>query len=117
LRDGPIVGWLVVESGPGRGRSLPIGMGMNSVGRAGNQRIPLAFGDLTISSNKHFFVSFEPRGGAFGVHRGDGANLAYLNGRPVYQSEPLSSFDRIEVGATKLCFVALCGPQFSWTDE
>lgn len=117
LQDGPVVGWLVVESGPGRGQALPMRIGMNSVGRGADQRIPLRFGDSMISSNKHFFVSFDPRGQGYGIHRGDGANITYLNGRPVYQSEALSSFDRIEVGATKLCFVALCGSQFSWADE
>lgn len=117
LQDGPVVGWLVVEGGPGRGHSLPIRIGMNSVGRGADQRIPLRFGDTMISSNKHFFISFDPRGQGYGIHRGDGANITYLNGQPVYQSEPLSSFDRIEVGGTKLCFVALCGAQFSWADE
>jgi FHA domain len=114
--DDPVVGWLVVERGPGKGSAMAVGMGMNSVGRGSDQRISIKFGDNTISSNKHFFVSYDPRSREFGVHRGDGANLTYLNGEPIYGSERLSSFAQIEVGATTLRFIALCGDEFSWDE-
>ena len=116
VREDPVVGWLVIEQGPGRGNSLTIGAGMNSVGRGRDQRITIDFGDNTISSSKHFFVSFDPRSGEFGVHRGDGANLTYLNGAPLYASEKLESFAVVEVGSTTLRFVALCGENFNWSE-
>ena len=42
----PVVGWLVVVQGPGRGRSLEIGAGANPIGRAQHQKICLDFGDF-----------------------------------------------------------------------
>lgn len=110
----PVVGWLVIVEGPGRGYSLPVGTGMNSVGRGADQRIRLDFGDNQISSSKHFFVSYDPRSRQFGLHRGDGANLTYLNEAPVYGSEKLENHSLIELGSTKLRFAAFCGEQFSW---
>src|ERR1700742_1937061 len=50
----PVTGWLVAVAGPGRGKSRPIFEGMNSVGRSPSERIPLDFGDLEISGEKHF---------------------------------------------------------------
>lgn len=114
--EDPVVGWLVIERGPGRGFFMPLGMGMNSVGRGADQRVRIDFGDRAISKSKHFFVSFDPRSRKFGVHRGDGANLTYLNGAPVYGSEPLEHFAQIEAGATRLRFVALCGDKFDWSE-
>ena len=114
--DDPVVGWLVIISGPGRGFSVPIGTGMNSVGRGSDQRVTLSFGDNKISSSKHFFVSYDPRSRQFGLHRGDGANLTYLNDAPVYGSEKLENYSIVEVGATKLRFVAFCDESFSWNE-
>lgn len=113
----PVVGWLVVEAGPGRGQSCEIGMGMNTVGRGSDQRIALSFGDATISSNKHCMVSYDPRSRLFGLHLGDGANLTYVNGEPVYGSVDLTNYAGIEVGETTLRFIAFCGPEFSWSEQ
>lgn len=110
----PVVGWLVVTDGPGKGNSVPIGGGMNAVGRGADQRVSLNFGDTSLSSEKHFMLSFDARSGSFAIHRGDSVNLTYLNDAPVYETQPLKSFDKIETGATKLTFVAFCGEQFSW---
>lgn len=113
----PVTGWLVVESGPGRGHSIQVGSGMNTVGRGQDQRISLPYGDTTISSAKHCMISYDPRSHHFGLHLGDGANLTYVNGEPVYGSVDLPNFARIEIGATKLRFVALCGDNFSWGND
>ncbi len=34
--EDPVVGWVVVIKGPGRGTSVPLGYGMNSIGRSGS---------------------------------------------------------------------------------
>jgi hypothetical protein len=49
----PVVGWLVITSGPGRGQSLQLGYGMNSIGRNEAQRVSLDFGDEEISRENH----------------------------------------------------------------
>ncbi|PHS34935.1 MAG: hypothetical protein COA91_13830 [Robiginitomaculum sp.] len=115
--EDPVVGWLVIEEGPGQGFSMPLGVGMNSVGRGTDQRVSAAYGDNALSSKKHFLVSYDPRSCDFGVHRGDGSNLTYLNGSPVYSSELLKNFDQIEAGATKFRFVKFCGKKFNWTES
>ena len=43
MRDPP-VGWLVVIRGPGKGRVLTLGNGMNSLGRGADARVRINFG-------------------------------------------------------------------------
>jgi hypothetical protein len=112
----PVVGWLVVLAGPGRGNARRLGYGQNSLGRDKGERVSLDFGDGSISRSKHAFVLYEPRKRQYFIRPGDGANLTYLNGELLSDSRPLTSADIIEVGATKLKFVPLCGPEFDWED-
>jgi hypothetical protein len=113
----PVVGWLVVLSGPGRGNARRLGYGQNSLGRDKSERVSLEFGDGSISRSKHCFVLYEPRKRQYFVRPGDGANLTYLNGELLAEPKPLSPADVIEIGATKLKFVPLCGPQFDWGED
>ena len=113
----PITGWLVIVGGPGRGNARRLGYGQNSLGRDKSERVCLDFGDASISRSKHCFVLYEPRKRQFLVRPGDGANLTYLNGEVLADARPLKAGDSIELGATKLRFVPLCGPEFDWEDE
>ena len=112
----PVVGWLVVLAGPGRGNARRLGYGQNSVGRDAGERVSLDFGDASISRSKHAFVLYEPRKRLYFLRPGDGANLTYLNGELLTDARPLTAADVLEVGATKLKFVPLCGPEFDWED-
>jgi hypothetical protein len=113
----PVVGWLVVLEGPGRGNARRLGYGQNSLGRDKGERVSLDFGDGSISRSKHCFVLYEPRKRQFYLRPGDGANLTYLNGDLLADARPLKPADLIEVGATKLRFVPLCGADFDWEDQ
>jgi hypothetical protein len=113
----PVVGWLVILEGPGRGNARRLGYGQNSLGRDKGERVSLDFGDSSISRSKHAFVLYEPRKRQFFLRPGDGANLTYLNGDLLADSRQLKPADVIEVGATKLRFVPLCGPEFDWEDQ
>ena len=113
----PVTGWLVTIAGPGKGRARPIFEGMNSVGRDPQERIPLNFGDSEISRNGHFFVTYEPKKRTFHINHGSKTNLVYLNNEVLLGPMSLSDGDIIEVGRTKLRFVPLCGPAFSWNDS
>jgi hypothetical protein len=110
----PVVGWLVVLEGPGRGNARRLGYGQNSLGRDRAERASLNFGDSSISRTKHCFVIYEPRKRQFFLRPGDGANLTYLDGELVSETVPLAANQIIEIGITKLRFVALCGPDFDW---
>ncbi len=112
----PVVGWLVVVEGPGRGKAVNIHAGMNSVGRNANQRISINFGDPAISSEAAAFITFEPKRGTFHINHGGKANIVYLNDEAVLTPMPLTPGNVVTIGETKLRFVALCGPDFNWED-
>ena len=110
----PVVGWLVVLSGPGRGNARRLGYGQNALGRDRGERVPMDFGDASISRSKHCFIIYEPRKRQYYLRPGEGANLTYLNGELLAETRPLEANQLIEVGNTQLRFVPLCGPDFDW---
>jgi hypothetical protein len=112
----PVVGWLVVVDGPGKGNYLKLGNGQNSIGRGTSERIKLDFGDDQISRSNHAMLTFDPRGGEFYIQQGSGTNLAYLDNNPVLAPTKLSAGNRITLGNTSLMFVPLCGENFSWDE-
>lgn len=114
----PVVGWIVVTQGYGKGKSLQLGYGMNSIGRGQNTRICLDFGDEAISrSAPHAIITYDPRGRKFYLQHGDGKNLTYLNNEPVLVPTQLTGGEQISLGQTILRFVPLCGEDFDWQDE
>ncbi len=114
--DDPVVGWLVVVGGPGKGRAVQLGYGSNSVGRGETDRIKLDFGDDQISRNSHAVVTYDPRGRKFYVQHGGGTNLTYLADQPVLAPTELPALTHIGIGNTILRFVPLCGAEFDWQD-
>lgn len=113
----PVVAWLVILKGPGRGNSVRLGYGQNSLGRDRDERVSIDFGDASISRKKHCFIIYEPRKREYILRPGDSSNLAYLNGELVSEATPLVKGNLIEIGATTLQFVPFCGPDFDWQDE
>jgi hypothetical protein len=112
----PVVGWLVVVDGPGRGKAVNIYAGMNSLGRSAGQRIRIDFGDASISGEGAAFITFEPKRRTFHINHGGKANIVYLNEEAVLTPMPLSDGNAISIGETKFRFVQLCGPDFTWED-
>lgn len=111
---GPVVGWLVVVDGPGRGRSVELGYGMNIVGRGPANRIVLDFGDDQISTDDHFRIAYDGAHRRFHLVPGRGTNLVYLAGAPLLSPVPLDGHAEIRIGSTVLRFVALCGDAWDW---
>ena len=114
--DDPVVGWLVVVEGPGKGRAMQLGYGSNPLGRGATDRIKLDFGDDQISRNGHAVVTYDPRGRKFYVQHGGGTNLTYLGDQPVLAPAELPALSHIGIGNTVLRFVPLCGAEFDWQD-
>ncbi len=112
--DDPVVGWLVIIQGPGKGRSLKLGYGANSIGRGETNRISLNFGDDQISREQHTTVTYDPRGKKFYVQQGSGTNLTYLDDQPVLMPTELSARNDITLGNTVVRFVPFCGEAFDW---
>ena len=112
----PVTGWLVVISGPGKGRVCPLGYGSNALGRGEGSRIRLDFGDDRISREGHATLTYDSRGRKFYLQHGGGKNLTYLKDRPVLAPTILEAMQDFSVGETTLRFVPLCGPEFDWQD-
>lgn len=111
----PVVGWLVVTEGPGRGAAMGLISGMNAVGRGDGNAVQIDFGDRAISREAHAYVIYDNEMRTFHVTHGGKTNLVRLNDAPVLAAEPLSHGDTLRIGATSLRFVALCGADFDWS--
>ena len=114
--DDPVVGWLAIVEGPGKGNARQLGYGSNTIGRGETARINLDFGDDQISRGGHAIVTYDPRGKKFYVQHGGGTNLTYLNDQPVLIPIELPALSHISIGNTILRFVPLCGEEFDWQE-
>ncbi len=112
----PVVGWLVVISGPGRGSAVELGHGMNAVGRAASNRVVLDFGDDQISADDHFRVAYDPESHDFHLIPGKGTNLLYVGDKAVLVPTVLEAMTDIRLGGTVLRFVPLCTKAWNWSE-
>lgn len=112
----PIVGWLVITDGPGRGTAITLGYGENTIGSGEGARVQLDFGDSHIAGMGHALVDYDPFERRFLARGGFGGADVKVNGKPVSEPVKLSAGDRIALGGTVLRFVPLCGPKFSWDE-
>lgn len=110
-----LVGWLVVTGGPGRGTVLPLGYGVNDIGRGPGARVRLDFGDTAIALDNQAAIIYSMRSRRFYLQSVATATL--LEGRAVRESVELNGGETLQFGATCLRFVPLCGPAFDWSDN
>jgi hypothetical protein len=115
--EDPVVGWLVVIKGPGRGKAVRLGNHWNSIGRDADQRARIDFGDGHISRRNHARVNYEPRSRKFMITIGEGINPTYVRGENLLAPTELKTGDRIEIGETELMLVAVCGENFDWESD
>ncbi len=113
----PVVGWLVIVEGAGRGYSHPLSYGITTIGRDHTQRLSLDYGDQTISRENHVSMVYDPRGRTFYIQQGTGAALGYLDSAPILQPTKLEGGERIILGDTTLVFTPFCGADFDWQSE
>lgn len=113
-RFDPVVGWLVVRKGPGKGQFRPVFYGQNSIGRAPDQRVNLDFGDQRISRQCHAFLIYDDVAQKFYIRDGGKTSLVRLNGELLMTPAELRDRDEVAIGGTTLLFVALCCPEFDW---
>lgn len=115
--DNPVVGWLVVIGGPGKGAARELGYGMNTIGRSAEDRVSLDYGDEEISRHGHAMVTYDPRGRRFYAQHGGGVNLSYLDDAPLLQPTVMNGGEVLVIGNTQLKFVPFCGEAFDWQDD
>jgi FHA domain len=113
----PVVGWLVVVCGPGLGAFRPIYEGNNAVGRGSDQRIPIDFGDNTISSAEQAYIRYDSMDRSFlFVPNLSKTNVVAVNNKKPTGAVKLEHMDVITMGRTQLAFVPFCGEEFDWSE-
>lgn len=112
----PVVGWVVIVDGPGRGNYRPVCYGQNAIGRGDNLRIMIDYGDQRISREPHAFLIYDEVERKFFVRDNGKSNIVRLNGNMVLSPSELHDRDRITIGQTTLIFIALCDAGFNWAD-
>lgn len=112
----PVVGWLVCIEGAELGKSFNLKSGKNFIGRSSLVNDIVIEDDKSISREKHAIIIFDPKSRRFLAQPGMSSELYYINDEVVLQAMPLENKNVIQIGKTKLLFVPLCGPDFSWED-
>lgn len=113
----PVVGWMVICDGPGRGSALPIGYGNNRVGRSDAMELCLNFGDGQVSRENHAIITYDGKHRKFYIQQGGGRNLTHVDDQLVMTPIELKGGESIVIGETKLGFVPFCGEKFDWHEE
>lgn len=111
---GPVAGWLVVIAGPGRGRSLEVGYGYNSIGRGYKNEIVLNFDDDAISDEGHAYIAYDNVGHKSYVTHGHSRNMIYLDNAPVLGTVEIHKNSVLRIGNTLLMFVPFCSADMNW---
>ena len=113
----PVVGFLVVVGGPGLGSFRPIFEGNNTIGRLATNRVPLDFGDDTISSEAQAYVRYDSNDRSFlFVPNLAKTNVVSVNDKKPTGAVELKPMDVITLGRTQVAFVAFCGSEFDWSE-
>ena len=113
----PVVGWVVVVGGPGLGAHRPIFEGNNTVGRSATQRIPIDFGDDSISSEEQAYIRYDSSERNFlFVPNLSKTNVVSVNDKRPTGAVVLAAMDVITMGRTQLVFIPFCGPEFDWSE-
>jgi pSer/pThr/pTyr-binding forkhead associated (FHA) protein len=101
------VALLKVVDGPGKGQERPVYSGSNQVGRSADNRIPLDFGDNTISRQQHAVISYDAGQNEFRIFDGGKQNPVHVNGERLSGDRPLFDGDTIKIGLTTLRFALM----------
>ncbi len=111
----PVVGWLAIIAGPGRGTVLPLSYGVNDIGRGAGAKVRLDFGDTAIALENQAAIIYTA--GSRHFYLQSVAAETRLNGQPASASVALTHGDLLQLGQTRLRFVPLCGPDFDWRNN
>jgi hypothetical protein len=113
----PVVGWLVVVDGPGRGKDLSFAVGMNAIGRGDDNDVVVDFGDDEIVSEAHAYIVYDEEGRSFHATHAGQNSVVRLNNEPLLEAKEIKSGDQLRIGQTTLRLVTLCGADFDWSGD
>lgn len=112
----PATGWLVCIEGKTKGQDYRLYDGYTYIGR-GSEHNQVVIPDPKISSVPSARILYDNETRSFHINECDGAtNPVYLNGKLFDHRVELAAYDIIKLGDTKLMFVPLCTPKFSWEE-
>lgn len=109
----PVVGWLVCVDGADKGTDYRIRNGNNYIGQDQSMDICIR-NDNHISHKNAAVIGYDDVEHQFFFGPSGGHNTVRVNGKMVINAVPLSAYDVITIGTTKLMFVPLCGERFDW---
>ena len=113
----PVVGFLVVVGGPGLGCHRPVYEGNNTVGRTAQNRVPLDFGDETISAEAQAYIRYDSADRSFlFVPNLAKTNVVSVNDKRPAGAVELKAMDVITLGRTQVAFLPFCGQEFDWSE-
>ena len=110
-----VCGWLVCTKGVNKGRSFKIITGKNFMGSSSTMHIQVV-GDKGIDKKDHAIIAYDPRERTTYLMPGNSRRLVYLNGKCVYEHQPIELMDKIELGESVFRFVPFCKTDFDWDD-
>jgi pSer/pThr/pTyr-binding forkhead associated (FHA) protein len=116
--DFPVVGWLIIVEGPGKGKDFRLIQASNSIGRDKKMDVCLDLGsesDNSISRDAHAVIVYDNNANEFFIERGASRNLPMINGKTIRSDQDLQANDLIQLGQTKLMFFPLCSDIFKWS--
>ena len=116
IKSEPVVGWLVCVDGNSVGKSFNLKSGKNFIGRSEAENDIVIRDDKSVSRVKHAILVYDPKSRRFLAQPGMSSELFYLNDDVVLQAVPLKERDVLQIGETKLMFIPLCGPEFTWDE-
>lgn len=115
VKKEPVTGWLVCTEGGQYGQIFELKKGRNQVGGSADMDIALT-GDAQVAACCQVLVTYDEEKKAFTANAGEARELSYINGQVLLFDQELHSRDVIQVGGSKLMFIPLCGPDFSWAE-
>lgn len=108
----PVVGWLVCEDGPERGRSYPLYSGRNFIGRSHSSGVSV-YDDSSISRENHCSIIYEPNQCIFYIMPSPNATTIY-KGKILRDAEILENEEIFTIGKSTFRIIAYCKKGRSW---
>lgn len=109
-----VTGWLVVKEGKSRGKSFPLYIGKNTIGRSMKMDVALT-DEEEVSRNNHFSVVFENKECVFYIVEGTAPVM--INNKILKGYMKLREGDVISVSNVKLVFVPYCKKGRQWNEN
>ena len=113
---------VVIKDPTDERRQLQISFGIkDTVTVIVNDDIAMFDNTLTVTDSLEFSAVsythlYDPKSKRFLAQPGLSSELFYLNDEVVLQAAPMEARDILQIGETKLMFIPLCGPEFTWED-